>query len=147
MPLLLLLLGLLLMAAAAAFVGLAIAYNTGGGPDYHVNLLGNHPFTMNTLGAFASGLALATIFGLGLWLMLGGGHLARRRGRRRHAARHHTRQVAAQRDSMASRLRETGHEEHIAEPPSQPHGRGATSYPRQKHRRPPLWFHMPHLRH
>jgi ABC-type dipeptide/oligopeptide/nickel transport system permease component len=140
----LLLLGLLLMAATAAFVGLVIGYNTGGGPDYSVNLIGNHPFTMSMLGAFASGLALATIFGLGLWLMLGGGMLARRRSRKRHAARHGARQVAAQRDAMASRLQESGHEEHIPREPGQREHAGATSY--EKARRPPMTFHRPHLR-
>jgi hypothetical protein len=141
----LLLLGLLLMAATAAFVGLTIAYNTGAGPDYQVNLLGEHPFTMTTLGAFASGLALATLFGLGLWLMLGGGALARRRSKKRRAARHEARQMAAQRDTMASRLQETGHEEHIAEAPRPTEQAGATSF--QTRRRRSMPFHRPHLRH
>jgi hypothetical protein len=140
----LLLLGLLLMAATAAFVGLAIAYNTGGGPDYSVNLLGNHPFSISTLGAFASGLALATIFGLGLWLMLGGGALMHHRGQRRRHARHETRKVAAQRDAMASRLQETGHGEQVPHTPEQSAHAGATSY--QRPRRPAMTFHRPHLR-
>lgn len=140
----LLLLGLLLMAATAAFIGLAIAYNTGGGPDHSVNLLGTHPFSMNTLGAFASGLALATIFGLGLWLMLGGGALMRHRGKRRRHARHETRRVAAQRDTMASRLEETGHEERIPRTPEASAHGGSTSYERPR-RRPAMSF-RPHLR-
>jgi hypothetical protein len=143
----LLLLGLLVMAATGAFVGLLIAYNTGGGPDYTVELLGNHPFTMSTLGAFASGLGLATIFGLGLWMALGGGLLARHHGHKRQAARHEGRQVAAQRDAMASRLQETGHEEHIPRAPAQAEHAGATSFERPRHRRRPMMaFHRPHLR-
>ncbi|WP_077800116.1 hypothetical protein [Streptomyces sp. JHA26] len=77
------LLGLLLMAGAAAFAGLLIAYNLSGGPDYTVTLLGSQPFTINTLGAFLGGIALTLVFGLGMWLLLAGTMLARRRGRRR----------------------------------------------------------------
>ena len=138
----LLMLGLLVMAATAAFVGLAIAYNTGGGTDYTVNLLGEHPFTLSTLGAFASGLALATIFGLGLWLMLGGGMLARRRSRKQRAARHAERQTAAQRDTMASRLEESGHEEHVPRSPAARERPGATSYSSRRG----AGLHFPRLR-
>ncbi len=143
MPLLLLLLGLLIMGATAAFVGLLIAYNTSGGPEYTVNLFGNHPFTMSTLGVFASGLGLALIFGVGLWAMLGGGILARHRGKQRHAARHASRQLSAERDIMANRLRETGHEERIPQEPSHGGHTGSTSYEK---RRPMMAFHRPHLR-
>jgi hypothetical protein len=143
MPLLLLLLGLLLMAGAAAFVGLLIAYNSGGGPDYTVNLLGSHPFTTSTLGAFAGGLALALIFGLGLFAAMSGGLLSRRHGKQRHALRHERRQLRAERDIMANRLQETGHEEHIPEGAGGGRHRGSTSYER---RRPPMAFHRPHLR-
>ncbi|GAA2911413.1 hypothetical protein [Streptomyces mexicanus] len=64
-----LLLGLLLLAAAGAFTGLAIAGNLTGGPQYAVSILGNHIVTLNVLAIFASGLALALIFCLGLSLM------------------------------------------------------------------------------
>jgi len=64
-----LLLGLLLLAAAGAFTGLAIAGNLTGGPQYTVSILGNEIVTLNALAIFASGLALALIFCLGLTLM------------------------------------------------------------------------------
>ncbi|MEU6477062.1 hypothetical protein ABZ858_09240 [Streptomyces sp. NPDC047017] len=66
-----LLIGLLLLAATGAFVGLAIAGNLSGGPDYSVSMLGNHLVTMNTLAIFSAGLALALLFCLGLSLMAG----------------------------------------------------------------------------
>ncbi|MFE5587874.1 hypothetical protein [Kitasatospora sp. NPDC056531] len=64
-----LLLGLLLMVASGAFVGLLIADNLAGGPEYQVTILGNHLVTLNTLGVFLSGVALALIFCLGVALM------------------------------------------------------------------------------
>jgi hypothetical protein len=61
-----LLLGLLLLAATVAFTALAIAGNLAGGPHYTVSVL-DHPIaTMNALAIFASGLALALLFALGL---------------------------------------------------------------------------------
>jgi hypothetical protein len=77
------LLGLLLMAGAAAFAGLLIAHNLSGGPDYTVTLLGSQPFTVSTLGAFLGGIALTLIFGLGMWMLLGGTMLARHRSKKR----------------------------------------------------------------
>ncbi|MGV9249169.1 hypothetical protein [Streptomyces sp. NPDC003710] len=59
-------LGLFLLAATAAFTGLAIAGNLSGGPDYTVSVLDNPIVTMSTLAIFASGLALALLFCLGL---------------------------------------------------------------------------------
>jgi ABC-type nickel/cobalt efflux system permease component RcnA len=146
MPLLLLLLGLLVAAASAAFVGLLIAYNTSGGPDYTVNLLGEHPFTMSTLGTFAAGLGLALIFALGLWAMARGGMMARR-GKGRHAThRYEGRRVASERDIMARRVHDTGHEERIpVEPVHGEQHTGSTSYESQK-RRPAMAFHRPHMR-
>ncbi|MER7580668.1 hypothetical protein [Kitasatospora sp. NPDC097691] len=63
------LLGLLLMAASGAFVGLLIADNLSGGPEYQVTVLGNDLVRMNSLGVFLAGVALALIFCLGLALM------------------------------------------------------------------------------
>ncbi|MFE7312285.1 hypothetical protein ACFU7T_04090 [Streptomyces sp. NPDC057555] len=67
-----LLLGLLLLAATAAFVGLLIADNLSGGPDYSVSVFGNHVATMNSLSIFLAGLALALFFGLSLALIVAG---------------------------------------------------------------------------
>src|SRR2546423_7174115 len=88
-------LGLLLLAATAAFTGLAISDNLGGGPDYTVSVLGNDIATMNTLAIFCAGLALALIFSLGLWMATSG---AMRRSRRIR--------MRDERDALAARLSE-----------------------------------------
>ncbi|MGW2374309.1 hypothetical protein [Kitasatospora sp. NPDC001683] len=63
------LLGLLLMAASGAFIGLLIADNLAGGPEYQVTILGNDLVKLDSLGIFLSGVALALLFCLGLALM------------------------------------------------------------------------------
>ncbi|MFD9685020.1 hypothetical protein ACFWXO_04590 [Kitasatospora sp. NPDC059088] len=75
----LLLLGLLLTAASGTFAGLLIADNLSGGPEYQVTVLGNDLVTLNSLGVFLSGVALALLFCLGLALI----GLTRRAPRRR----------------------------------------------------------------
>ncbi|MFG3227202.1 hypothetical protein ACGF07_20760 [Kitasatospora sp. NPDC048194] len=77
-----LLLGLLLMAASGAFIGLLIADNLSGGPEYQVTILGNDLVKLDSLGIFLSGVALALLFCLGLALMWP------RRRRARAAGRH-----------------------------------------------------------
>ncbi|MFE6501905.1 hypothetical protein [Kitasatospora sp. NPDC057738] len=77
-----LLLGLLLMAASGAFVGLLIADNLSGGPDYQVTILGNNLVALNSLSIFLAGVALALLFCLGLALM----RLSRRAPRRTRPA-------------------------------------------------------------
>ncbi|GHJ37451.1 hypothetical protein [Streptomyces sp. TS71-3] len=133
----LLLLGILLVAGTAAFAGLLISYNTGAGPDYTVTLLGNQPFTINTLGAFIGGICLTLLFGLGLSMLLGGSSLMRRRKGQHRAYRRDMRQATAERDAMARRLPETG----------TPHHEGSTSYAPTQTRRPFFNLHRPHLRH
>lgn len=95
-----LIIGLLLIAATAVFSALLIGFNLSGGPNYAVTLFGSHPFTISVLGAFLGGLALALIFGLGLWLMLGGAALLARRRKTRLAAHHEARDAIAERDAM-----------------------------------------------
>lgn len=65
-------LGLLLVVATVAFTALAIVGNLSGGPDYTVSVLDHHIATLNALGLFCSGLALALIFCLGLAMMTSG---------------------------------------------------------------------------
>ncbi|WP_243436668.1 hypothetical protein [Streptomyces sp. FH025] len=77
-----LLLGLLLMAASGAFVGLLIADNLSGGPDYQVTILGHDLVTLNSLSVFLAGVALALIFCLGLAMMWLARRLRARRLRR-----------------------------------------------------------------
>jgi hypothetical protein len=77
-----LVLGLLLLAATAAFTGLAIADNLGGGPEYSVSVLGNHIATMNALALSCAGLALALIYSLARATAVSSAHRGRRRHRR-----------------------------------------------------------------
>ncbi|MFE9248348.1 hypothetical protein [Streptomyces sp. NPDC007088] len=95
-----LIIGLLLAAAAAAFTALLIAFNLSGGPDYTVSLFGSDPFTISTLGAFCGGLALALIFGLGVWMMMGGAALFARRTKKKHEAR----DAVSERDRLRGQL-------------------------------------------
>ncbi|MFF7457024.1 hypothetical protein [Kitasatospora sp. NPDC008115] len=81
-----LLFGLLLVAATAAFTGLLIADNLSGGPEYQVTILGNDLVTLNSLGVFLAGLALALLFCLGLALA-GAARKARTRPARRTTRR------------------------------------------------------------
>jgi hypothetical protein len=74
-----LLLGILLLGATGAFAGLLVSENHSGGPDYAVTMFGNDLGTVNTLGAFLAGIALALVFCLGLALVAGGANQARRR--------------------------------------------------------------------
>ncbi|MFC5909927.1 hypothetical protein [Streptacidiphilus monticola] len=79
-----LLLGLLLAGGSAAFAGLLIAENIGGGPSYTVTMFGQDLGTVNTLGAFLAGLALALVFCLALAMIPAS---ARRSWRRSHELR------------------------------------------------------------
>ncbi|WP_228120211.1 hypothetical protein [Streptomyces fagopyri] len=87
-------LGLLLVAATAAFTGLAISDNLGGGPDYTVSVLGSDIATMSALMIFCAGLALALLFSLGLWMAAGGA--VHRRNR--------TMRIRNERDAMSAQL-------------------------------------------
>ncbi|MFG2916872.1 hypothetical protein ACGF0D_28795 [Kitasatospora sp. NPDC048298] len=72
-----LLLGLLLMAASGAFVGLLIADNLSGGPDYQVTILGSNLVVLNSLSVFLAGVALALLFCLGLAMIRLSGRVRR----------------------------------------------------------------------
>ncbi|MFF3752446.1 hypothetical protein ACFYYH_18625 [Streptomyces sp. NPDC002018] len=134
-----LIIGILLMAATAAFTALLIAFNLSGGPDYAVTLFSSQPFTLNALGTFLSGIALTLIFGLGLWLMLGGAALLAHRSRKRRAAR----DAVAERDELRSRLDGTR-----TEPPGAGSSdRGATPLSASTSRRPAHRFHLPRHGH
>ncbi|MFB8202455.1 hypothetical protein [Kitasatospora purpeofusca] len=86
-----LLFGLLLVALTGAFAGLLIADNLSGGPEYQVVLLGHDLVTLNSLGIFLAGLALALLFCLGLVLARAG-----RSARRARATGHGHRAAPAQ---------------------------------------------------
>ncbi|WP_380282807.1 hypothetical protein [Kitasatospora purpeofusca] len=88
-----LLFGLLLVAVTGAFTGLLIADNLAGGPEYQVTILGTDLVTLNSLGIFLAGLALALLFCLGLALM----RAARRARLFRRTPRHDRRTAAGTR--------------------------------------------------
>ena len=108
-----LILGLLLLACTAAFVGLAIADNLGGGASHSVTILGHQIAVMNGLAIFCAGLALALVFALGAVLAMGGWKMRRHSGRKLHAARRDAAQAARERDELAARLDQV-HAEHEA---------------------------------
>lgn len=81
-------LGLLLLAASGVFTGLVIADSLSGGPEYAVSVVGQDIATMNTLAVFCSGIALALVFCLGLFLARSGAAHHRHGRPRRHRARH-----------------------------------------------------------
>ncbi|MGW5121178.1 hypothetical protein ACWEQ8_37955 [Streptomyces noursei] len=74
-----LLLGLLLLAATGAFIGVLIADNLSGGPEYTVAVFGNRITTMNGLAIFLAGIALTLILGLALAMITAGMAWAHRR--------------------------------------------------------------------
>jgi hypothetical protein len=96
-----LLLGLLLLGATGAFIGLLIADNLSGGPDYGVTVLGNHIATLNSLGIFLAGIALTLIFGLGCAMVRSAGARARRRRPGTRRGRTPPAEVAAEQGGMA----------------------------------------------
>jgi hypothetical protein len=102
-----LILGLLVLGCTAAFTGLAIADNLGGGPEYDVTMLGHHIATMNSLAIFCAGLALALIFGLAALMTIGGMSLRHRKSRKLAEARREAREAARERDELAARLEHT----------------------------------------
>ncbi|MBY8881993.1 hypothetical protein [Actinacidiphila acidipaludis] len=108
-----LILGLLLLACTAAFVGLAIADNLGGGANHTVTMLGHQIAVMNGLAIFCAGLALALVFALGVMLASTGMKMRRRNGRKLHAARREAAATARERDELAARLDQI-HAEHEA---------------------------------
>ncbi|MEV4969784.1 hypothetical protein [Streptomyces scopuliridis] len=132
-----LIIGILLMAAAAAFTALLIAFNLSGGPDYVVTLFGSHPFTINALGAFLSGIALTLIFGLGLWLALGAAALMARRSRKRRVAR----------DAVAEREERRGQLDDARAESDRPSSARGTTAPASASRRPTHRFHLPRHGH
>ena len=89
-----LLLGLLLCGASAAFAGLLIVENWGGGPEYTVMMFGHHLGHVTTLEAFLAGIALTLVFLLSALLTAAG---ARRSSRRRRELR-----------ALRSRIRRSG---------------------------------------
>ncbi|MEK2495064.1 hypothetical protein WN990_36530 [Kitasatospora purpeofusca] len=93
-----LLFGLLLVAVVGAFTGLLIAGNLSGGPEYQAVVLGHDLVTLNSLGIFLAGLALALLFCFGL-VLVGAG----RSHRRARAVRHgrHAAPVAVRPDGRS----------------------------------------------
>jgi hypothetical protein len=99
-----LLLGFIILFGTAAFTGLLIADNIGGGPHYAASVLGTPITTISMLGAFLAGIALSLVFCLGLALLARGTARHRHRGAELKAARRSAAQTAAERDELAARM-------------------------------------------
>ena len=89
-----LLLGLLLMGGTIAFATVLIADNLDGGPQYSVTLFDHHLATVNTLGAFLAGIALALVFSIAVVMASAGARRERRRNAELRAARRERRAAA-----------------------------------------------------
>ncbi|MFC1404770.1 MULTISPECIES: hypothetical protein [Streptacidiphilus] len=89
-----LLLGLLLVGGTIAFATVLIADNLDGGPQYSATLFDHHLATVNTLGAFLAGIALALVFCLALMMVSVGARRERRRNAELRAARRERRAAA-----------------------------------------------------
>lgn len=114
-----LLLGLLLLVGSAAFTAMLIADNLTNLPEYRVTVLDQGLATMNVLEIFLSGLALALLFSLGLWMMKKGTAWKARKAVSRRRERKSVRETERERDELAARLAQE-REERAAERPATP---------------------------
>ena len=95
-----LLLGLLLMGGTIAFATVLIADNLDGGPQYSATLFDHHLATVNTLGAFLAGIALALVFSIALVMATAGARRERRRNAELRAARRERKAAARDDDAV-----------------------------------------------
>ena len=99
-----LILGLLLVLASAAGAALLVAYNSSGGTEQSIVLFGRDLVSVTPAAAFVSGIVIALIFCLGVWMVV---TTERRRlavRSRYQAARREARAAAAERDELAEQL-------------------------------------------
>ncbi|GDY32665.1 hypothetical protein [Gandjariella thermophila] len=87
-------LGMLLVAASAAFVALLVRDNIRG-PVYTPTIIGHALPSLNVLAIFVSGVVLAVLFCLGIWMVAAGA----RRHRAASGGRHGPSQASATRAS------------------------------------------------
>ncbi|WP_042397934.1 hypothetical protein [Streptacidiphilus carbonis] len=113
-----LLLGLLIVGATIAFTTVVIADNLDGGPHYSATLFGHHLATVNTLGAFLAGMALALVFCLAMLMVSAGARRERRRNAELRTARRERRAAAraADADTAAPVGTATGEEDTVTRP-------------------------------
>ncbi|MFI7680302.1 hypothetical protein [Actinophytocola sp. NPDC049390] len=99
-----LVLGLLLVVLSGAVGVLLIAYNTGG-EQQTVTMFGRDIADVTMMQAFIAGLVLATLFLLGLSMMMAAGRRARQNRARYRDARKEAKTAARERDELADQLR------------------------------------------
>lgn len=99
-----LILGLLLVVLSAAAVLVLVAYNGAGGTGQTVALFGWDIAGVTPLGAFLSGIALALIFCIGLWMVVSIGRQRRLAKTRYLEERHKADTATAERDELAEQL-------------------------------------------
>lgn len=99
-----LILGLLLVVLSAAAVIVLLAYNGSGGTGQTVAVFGWDISGVTPLGAFLSGVALALIFCVGLWMVVSTGRQRRLARARYLEERRKADAAAAERDELAEQL-------------------------------------------
>jgi ABC-type nickel/cobalt efflux system permease component RcnA len=106
-----LILGLLLVIASAAAAVLLVAYNSSGGPEQTIDLFGRDLVSVTPLQAFLTGIVIALVFCIGLWMVVTTERRRRmardqwRDARREARAAHREAQAAArERDELAEQL-------------------------------------------
>lgn len=100
----LLLLGLLLLGATGTFIGLVIAYNSAGSPDYTITMFGHALATLNSLQVFLAGAALTYVVILALAITAAGARRSRRHRAAHRAVLREANKARAERDALAARL-------------------------------------------
>ncbi|HEU5472175.1 MAG TPA: hypothetical protein VFV67_16095 [Actinophytocola sp.] len=99
-----LILGLLLVVASAAATALLVAYNGTGGTEQTVVLFGRELASVTALEAFVSGLVVAVVFCLGVWMMVRAGRRSAAVRSEYRAVRREARENAKERDRLADEL-------------------------------------------
>ncbi len=107
-----LILGLLLVVVSGAAAAVLIAYNSGGVAET-VSAFGREITDVTLMQAFVSGIVVALVFLLGLWMTVSAGRRGREHRARYREARREARLAAKERDEMAERMRKE--DEHRAE--------------------------------
>jgi hypothetical protein len=99
-----LILGLLLVLLSAASVAVLVAYNSSGGPEQTIVLFGRDWINVTPLEAFVSGLVIALVFSLGVWVTMAAGRRSRAVRADYRSARREAKVAARERDELARQL-------------------------------------------
>jgi septal ring factor EnvC (AmiA/AmiB activator) len=115
-----LVLGLLLVLVSAAGGALVIAYNHSGGPEQTVVMFGRDWLSVTPLQAFITGLVVALVFCVGVWMVVGTERRRRATRSEYRAVRREVRTTRRERDRLARELADR--DERMAEAETSPTG-------------------------